>query len=51
MKALIRCLGFLHLLAYNLFRTHDLLLPEMKYQTVIWTKGERIIAYNQQRNI
>lgn len=52
MEALIKCPGLLHLLDQSItFMIHDLLLPEMKYQTVVQRKGERIIAYNQQRKI
>lgn len=50
-EAFIRCMGLLNLLDYKVkFMVHDLLPPQMKYQTVIQRK-EKKIAYNQQRKI
>lgn len=50
MEALTGYLGLLHSLDYNImFMLHDLLLPQMKYQTVIQRKGKRVIAHSQQR--
>lgn len=52
MEALTGYLGLLRLLDHHImFMIHDLLLPQMKYQTVIQRKGKRIIAHSQQRKI
>jgi hypothetical protein len=42
METFLKCLGLLNLLDYNIkFMMHDLLLPEVKYQTVLQRKGQK----------